>query len=216
MKICGVYRIIHTATGRGYVGHSVDVRARIGHHFTVRKSRSPIDCAIRKYGRSQFTWELLERCADKTHAAQREQYWIRHLETKAPRGFNLTDGGDGGLAGMKRPPFSEAHRAQLRTNLGRKLSAEEQARLSASVSRALKGKPLSAAHKAKLAQAQREHLARVGGHSAEVRAKLAAAHKGKPKASRGKPLSTKALAARRSPERLAKWRAAMRVRWGNP
>lgn len=193
MKLCGVYLLTHNATGRGYVGHSVDMRRRRNSHFSTPNYL--IGAAIRKYGRTAFSWRELERCSSKSEAAERERHWIAELNTKVPHGFNLTEGGDGGITGWVDLVTPE-QRERLRTNLGRKMAPEEQARLSAAVSKALKGTHLSSEHKAKLAKAQREHLARIGGHAPETRAKIAAAHRGKPKTSRGKPLSPKALAAR--------------------
>ena len=55
-----------------------------------RKSMSYIGNAIRKYGRSSFSWFILEHVSDDL-VSEREAFWISHdgLDTLAPNGYNL-------------------------------------------------------------------------------------------------------------------------------
>lgn len=53
--------------------------------------------AIRKYGIENFTVVLLECCSSKTELNQREQYWIKELNTQdSSIGYNIAPGGEGG------------------------------------------------------------------------------------------------------------------------
>lgn len=51
--------------------------------------------AIKKYGEDNFFIELIEEVDTASRAYELEQYYIKKYNTKAPYGYNLTDGGDG-------------------------------------------------------------------------------------------------------------------------
>ena len=51
--------------------------------------------AIKKYGKDKFLIELVEEVESSERAYELEQYYIKKYNTKAPNGYNLTDGGDG-------------------------------------------------------------------------------------------------------------------------
>lgn len=52
--------------------------------------------AIKKYGKENFTQEILEYNSSKEENAQREIYWIQKLNTLVPNGYNVDKGGTGG------------------------------------------------------------------------------------------------------------------------
>jgi len=126
----GVYLIEHVATGRRYVGKSVDVQKRLGRHFsssTFSHSSSLVHKAIAKYGRSAFRVVVLEDCSSEEEATAREILWIRELNTKAPSGFNLTDGGEGSSG---HAPTPEARARMAASRVGRKHSEETKRKMS--------------------------------------------------------------------------------------
>ncbi len=105
-----IYKIRCKTTGRSYVGQTVShvqnrgkirpagyVR-RVGAHFTEAKhDKRGFQCtylnnAIRKYGDKDFEVELIMRCPREDMDAW-EIHWIDKLETLAPSGYNLTQGG---------------------------------------------------------------------------------------------------------------------------
>lgn len=162
----GVYMIEHTATGRKYVGKSVNVEVRLRAHFApregLRKGRH-LYRAIAKYGRDAFTCSLLEECRDDATAIERERFWIRELNSRSPGGFNLTEGGEG-PTGLR---HSDATRAKLsaaslgnRHSLGRPVSDETRAKRSrdAMGNRHCVGRVLSAETKAKIGAASRARI----------------------------------------------------------
>lgn len=51
--------------------------------------------AIKKYGENKFCIELIEVVESAERAYELEIFYIKEYNTKAPNGYNLTDGGDG-------------------------------------------------------------------------------------------------------------------------
>ncbi len=147
-----VYR--HTSpSGKSYVGWtSKGTAARWRSHCANAGAgiRSAFYTAIRKYGADAFTHEVLERMSTEAGAKRAEQLWIRELRTRAPGGYNLTDGGEGvlGCRALVGRKLSPSHLASVRKAHG---CPEFRARVSA----ALRGHPVSPETRAKLSAAQR-------------------------------------------------------------
>ena len=63
-----------------------------------RPSKGRYSCfynAIKKYGWDNFEHEILENNLTYKQACEKERYYISFYNTKAPNGYNLTDGGEG-------------------------------------------------------------------------------------------------------------------------
>lgn len=90
MKLCGIYRLTHKETGRHYIGQSVDILSRWKQHEKAT-SKTKIAAAIRAYGWSAFTFEIIELC-DRSKLAELESKHIAQYASLAPNGFNLTTG----------------------------------------------------------------------------------------------------------------------------
>lgn len=99
MKIKGVYVITERATGKMYVGSSLNIRGRRAKHRNG------------KYPRDKFDFEVLLTCEENVtidELDELERYYIRELGCLHPDGFNLTTGGRKGhefcdaLKAMKR------------------------------------------------------------------------------------------------------------------
>lgn len=97
-KICGIYKITNSVNGKVYVGQSVNVLKRWKDHIKSLISHTHINrhlqSAFDKYGPQSFSFSVIERC-DKTQLDEREQYWIRALDSFGCNGYNLTAGGEG-------------------------------------------------------------------------------------------------------------------------
>jgi len=95
----GIYFYKNEINNKMYVGQSRDIQKRIYvHNFRLSKG---IDDSIRlqnsviKYGLSNFSWGVLEFCSE-SELDNKEIYWIEHLNTLSPRGYNLRNGGSYG------------------------------------------------------------------------------------------------------------------------
>jgi group I intron endonuclease len=125
-----VYLVTNTVNGKKYVGKtSRTLLWRWGRHISAsrrRNDRAVLHKAIRKYGASAFTQEVLSRACNDEALSQLECFWIRELNTRNPRGYNLTDGGEG-TVGTKHSP--EAKEKIRRAGFGRKHSPETLSKL---------------------------------------------------------------------------------------
>ena len=121
-----------------------------------------------------------------------EQYYIKVFKTLWPNGYNLTEGGDGGVAceeickkiseakkghqaGEKNPMFGKHHSDETKLKIskvhkGKHISEEQKKKLSS----ALKGRIMSDEHKKKIGEANKGRH-----HSEETREKLRQINKGK-------------------------------------
>jgi group I intron endonuclease len=90
-----VYLITNTVNGKRYIGQtSYSLEKRWFLHCN-RKSCTALHNAINKYGADKFTAEILFSVPTKELAGELEIEYIKRYNTKAPNGYNLTDGGEG-------------------------------------------------------------------------------------------------------------------------
>ena len=89
----GIYKITNKINGKMYIGQSNDIERRFKEHQTKgESSRIPVDVAIQKYGKDNFTYEIIEECSlDELN--KQEQFWIQCYKTKL-FGYNCSDGGE--------------------------------------------------------------------------------------------------------------------------
>lgn len=116
-----------------YVGKAVNVLYRFNRHLGPKellKDETHKTRWIRKLLSLGLSPELviLEE-TDEEHWAERERWWIEHLRTQGFILTNSTDGGEGVAFGSKRPP--EHCKKISQGMLGRKVSAETRAKISA-------------------------------------------------------------------------------------
>ena len=88
-----VYLILNLVNGKKYVGQTTrTVEERFKEHATAD---SAIGRAIQKYGVENFRCGVIVICFSKAELDAQEIHYIAVLRSKAPTGYNLTDGGDG-------------------------------------------------------------------------------------------------------------------------
>jgi group I intron endonuclease len=75
-----------------------------------------VNRAIKKYGKENFKKETICECLSKEELNEKEMYWIKQLDCKYPKGYNLTDGG-GGTIGFK--PNEETRKRMKESQLKR-------------------------------------------------------------------------------------------------
>jgi group I intron endonuclease len=161
-----IYIATHKNSGRAYVGQTAGgLLKRLKTHLHA-SSTSYFSNALRQYGTDGFAFRVIP-CPAR-HLNEVETLLITALGSKAPAGFNLTDGGEGCRGYVQ----SEEHRQKIaRANLGKRFSEEHCRKISEGktgrpvglghpvsdetrrrVSEAHKGKPLSAEHRKKISE----------------------------------------------------------------
>ena len=142
-----VYKTTNLINGKFYIGKdSANRKTYLGSGKLLKQ-------AFTKYGRINFTKEILEYCIDSEHMSIREIFWINELNAQnTDIGYNIADGGLGGDT-FTNHPNKEAIRTKHKNRkrvVGYKFSLET--KLKMSISR--KGKPQSAEHKLHVIQAK--------------------------------------------------------------
>lgn len=89
----GIYKIENKINGKIYIGQSNNIQRRFQEHQTKgASSRIPVDVAIQKYGKDNFTYEIVEETTiDRLNEA--EEYWIKYFNT-IETGYNCSYGGN--------------------------------------------------------------------------------------------------------------------------
>ena len=95
-----IYKITCLPTGKSYIGQTIldPVKSRIRDHFNYPyRSNIYLSRAIKKYGRENFTYEILYDGIPLVLLDSYEIKAIKKFNTVAPNGFNLNHGGSGNL-----------------------------------------------------------------------------------------------------------------------
>lgn len=111
-----IYLATNTVNGKKYVGKTLNTmeRRRAEH---IREARRPgrhrhFHLALAGHGANSFAWEVLCESEDNDELSAMEQFYISHLKTATPSGYNLTVGGDGAILNTEqRKRKSEARKA---------------------------------------------------------------------------------------------------------
>ena len=199
-----IYLRTNKVNGKQYVGQVIEKRFKkrqqswndLKHPY----AGTLINRARAKYGLEAFGFEILKECSDD-ELDYWEMYYIEKLNTKAPNGYNLTDGG-GGMHGYV--PSEETRRKLSEANTGKQLTEETKRKLS----EANTGKPLTEETKRKLSEANtgeknpnygkplsEEHKKKISEsrkgkpRSEETKKKISESKKGQTSWNKGKPMS---------------------------
>ncbi len=198
-----IYLIRNKQNGKAYVGKtrgSVEDRWR-AHQKDPRCFL--IHRAIRKHGVKAFSVRVLATAKTERQLSELEKRFIRELKTLAPHGYNLTEGGDGGVQSevvrrkMSLKAKTRARRPEERRNRSERAKKQGIAHMMTPGALSKKRRPKSRAHRAKLARLNRDKarsvkfrrkLSRALLHhavSAGTRAKISAAKQGRAAWNRG-------------------------------
>lgn len=89
----GIYKIQNKVNNKIYIGQSNNIKRRFKEHRSKgEKSRIPVDIVIKKEGKDNFTYEIIEECSVK-ELNEREKYWINYYNS-TKNGYNCSVGGD--------------------------------------------------------------------------------------------------------------------------
>ena len=180
-----IYLITDTTNGMKYTGK---------HHYHIEGQLDPnyhgsgtIIKNIYKKRPETLKEEYIKTCYSEEEMCSDEQYYIKVFKTLWPNGYNLTEGGDGGIpseetrkkmsesrSSEKNPMFGKHHSDETkqkisRVHKGKQTSEETKKKLSS----ALKGRIMSDEHKKKIGEASKGRH-----HSEESKKKMSETKKG--------------------------------------
>jgi group I intron endonuclease len=185
-----IYKVTNIVDGKVYIGQTATTLSeRWAGHIRKTKAECPycLARAIRKYGLDNFVAEEVCRCLSKSELNAKEIELIKALNTKAPAGYNMTDGGEGNLgfypSGETRAKMGRAHKGN-KYSLGVRPSEETRAKLSKARmgnTNSL-GVKHSAETKGRISKSLMGNKHMLGKHlSSEAKAKVSKFQKGRPK-----------------------------------
>ena len=233
MSKTAVYTIKNNIQGKMYIGITTDPVKRFSAHRIEafrNKKISKLYCAMRKYGLENFEFKIIRWCDNREDAIELEIFLIAENKTRE-YGYNVCPGGEGAGSGK------DSHR------YGKKITKEHAEKLQQAASFYRKGKKYSDEEKANL----KEKLKAIPGHleactkrlldarllvneekrkalasealkKPEVRAKISAGLKGKPKSPEHAAKAAAAarpsrLGKKQSEETKAKRSESMKIAW---
>jgi group I intron endonuclease len=86
-----IYKTTNIINGKIYIGKDEKNDSKYLGSGKILKA------AIKKYGRSNFSKEVLEQCNSRIELCEREKYWIEIYNSQNPQiGYNIAVGGSGG------------------------------------------------------------------------------------------------------------------------
>lgn len=99
-----IYKITNNVNGKVYIGQTIQtVKERFYQHCSTKCSENVLNMAIhkaiKKYGKSNFTIEVIEE-VDKDSLNDREKFWIEYYNSYN-NGYNSTRGGQDGSTHCK-------------------------------------------------------------------------------------------------------------------
>jgi len=90
-----IYKITNLTNAKVYIGQTINsVDKRWKEHCKVSRAKvSSIALAIQKYGKDNFTIEVVYTATSIEELNIKEQQYISEFDSMAPKGYNLTSGG---------------------------------------------------------------------------------------------------------------------------
>ena len=184
-----IYLIRNLKNNKCYIGQTIQdaEKTRIRDHLTGNGNRI-LKNAVKKYGREAFTFEILHDGIIPEFLNMLEIEEIANHNCVRPNGYNLTEGGEGGLPSEEtRRKLSEAHKGEKHNNYGKTLPEETRRR----ISEAGKGKKRSEETRRRISESKKgENHPNYGKKlSEEHRQKMSESKKGENNPNYGKKLS---------------------------
>lgn len=92
-----IYCLTNLINNKKYIGQTITkLEYRINGHFSCannKNNKTPICRAIRKYGKENFEWVILDKAYTQEELDKKEIYWINYYNTYNHDGYNATLGG---------------------------------------------------------------------------------------------------------------------------
>lgn len=85
----GIYKITNLINGKIYIGQSVHIERRWQEHCQP-STKSMISNAIKKYGKENFSFQIIEECPiEKLN--EKEAFYIKQFNSLSPNGYNIEE-----------------------------------------------------------------------------------------------------------------------------
>lgn len=95
-----IYKIKNKINGKIYIGQTINFKQRINAHINTAENKYksakkyPVHRAIAKYGKENFSYEIIYEAKTKTELDEREAYYIqKYISFKSEYGYNIKLGG---------------------------------------------------------------------------------------------------------------------------
>ena len=93
-----IYKIQNKINNKIYIGQTVNFKKRINQHKNIRKNEKNsknqiIDKAIQKYGKENFTYEIIDCANNQEEIDIKERTYIQKYDCIKPKGYNILIGG---------------------------------------------------------------------------------------------------------------------------
>ncbi len=102
-----IYKVTNKINGKLYIGKTYNFEKRKREHFYDIDNGTPFHRALKKYGKENFEWEIIDTAETEKEIIEKEIYWIKKLNTcihsQNSNGYNITLGGNGGVSWNSRP-----------------------------------------------------------------------------------------------------------------
>jgi group I intron endonuclease len=93
-----IYKVINLINNKIYIGQTIQtLRERKRRHIScafVSNSNVYFHKALRKYGKENFKWEIIDIAETHEELNEKEKYWIALYNSFGENGYNCTIGGD--------------------------------------------------------------------------------------------------------------------------
>lgn len=140
-----IYLIRNNINGKIYIGQTKNTKSRFHAHINDKRADSLVYRAIQKYGKENFTFEVIVCCLDFLVADELEKYYISYYNSNNRKfGYNIENGGS-----FSKEKTLETRKKISESKKGSIISKEHAIKLSL----ALKNKPKTKEHVEKVALA---------------------------------------------------------------
>ena len=115
-----IYKVTNRINGMSYVGQTIKTleKRRRDHEWRIeRKYESRCTYfhnSLRKYGKNNFIWEIIEECDSREELNLAEEWYVRYYNTLKPNGYNILYGGVNGFYGYRHSEESKRKMSDAR------------------------------------------------------------------------------------------------------